>query len=44
MVAKKNRVLLETDGPFAKTDGKPALPSDVVLVIEFLSELWGGNN
>lgn len=27
----KNRVLLETDGPFAKTDGKPALPSDVVL-------------
>ncbi|MDL2196516.1 Qat anti-phage system TatD family nuclease QatD [Shewanella algae] len=37
----KNRVLLETDGPFAKTDGKPALPSDVVHVIEFLSELWG---
>lgn len=37
----QNRVLLETDGPFAKTDGKPAMPSDVVLVIRFLSELWG---
>lgn len=37
----KKRVLLETDGPFAKTDGKPALPSDVVLVIQFLSDLWG---
>jgi len=37
----KNRVLLETDGPFARIGGKPALPSDVVLVIEFLSELWG---
>lgn len=36
-----NRVLLETDGPFAKVDGKPALPSDVVLVVRFLSELWG---
>lgn len=36
----KNRVLLETDGPFAKIDGKPAFPSDVVLVIQFLSELW----
>lgn len=37
----QNRILLETDGPFAKEDGKPAFPSDVVLVIGFLSELWG---
>ena len=37
----RNKVLLETDGPFAKTDGKPALPSDVVLVIRYLSVLWG---
>ncbi|WP_081869737.1 TatD family hydrolase [Endozoicomonas numazuensis] len=37
----QNRVLLEADGPFAKTNGRPALPSDVVLVIRFLSELWG---
>lgn len=37
----KNRVLLETDGPFGKIDGKAAMPSDVVLVIRFLSQLWG---
>jgi TatD DNase family protein len=36
----QSRVLLETDGPFAKTDGRPAFPSDVVLVIRYLSELW----
>lgn len=36
----QGRVLLETDGPFAKTDGRPAFPSDVVLVIRYLSELW----
>lgn len=36
----QNRILLETDGPFAKTNGKPAMPSDVVLVTRFLSELW----
>lgn len=37
----KDRVLLETDGPFAKTEGRSAFPSDVVLVILFLSEIWG---
>lgn len=37
----QNRILLETDGPFARIKGKPTLPSDVVLVIRFLSELWG---
>lgn len=37
----QNRVLLETDGPFAKMDGKPAVPSDVIVVIRFLAELWG---
>jgi len=36
----ENRVLLETDGPFGKVEGRPALPSDVELVIQFLSELW----
>lgn len=36
----RNKVLLESDGPFAKTDGRPTLPSDVVLVIRYLSELW----
>lgn len=37
----KNKILLESDGPFGKTNGRSALPSDVVLVIQFLSELWG---
>jgi len=36
----QSRVLLETDGPFAKVDGRPAFPSDVILVIRYLSELW----
>jgi TatD DNase family protein len=36
----QDRVLLETDGPFAKIEGRLAFPSDVVLVIRFLSELW----
>ena len=35
-----DRVLLETDGPFAKTDQKPAFPSDVVLVTQYLAKLW----
>jgi TatD DNase family protein len=37
----QNRVLLETDGPFAKIDGKHAMPSDVIIVIRYLSEQWG---
>lgn len=36
----KDRVLLETDGPFAQTEGRPAFPSDVDLVVRFLSEIW----
>lgn len=35
-----NRILLETDGPFGKAEGRPAMPSDVVLVIQFLAGLW----
>jgi len=34
------RVLTETDGPFVKINGKPAIPSDVSLVEEYLSTLW----
>ena len=34
------RVLLETDGPFAKIDGKILFPSNVNLVIEYLVQLW----
>jgi len=36
----QNRVLLETDGPFAKVGGRPVLPTDVELVMQYLSELW----
>ncbi|MEJ2612679.1 MAG: TatD family hydrolase [Candidatus Thiodiazotropha sp.] len=37
----RNKILLESDGPFAKVKGKAVFPSDVPLVIEYLSELWG---
>lgn len=36
----RDRVLLETDGPFVETEGRPIFPSDVVLVVRFLSEIW----
>ena len=36
----KDKVLLETDGPFAKVAGKIQFPSDVVSVIEYLSVDW----
>jgi len=36
----KERVLLETDGPFAKVKGRPLYPSDVITVIDHLEEEW----
>jgi TatD DNase family protein len=36
----KNKILLETDGPFAKYKGKVLEPVDVNLVTCYLSELW----
>ena len=36
----QDRVLLETDGPFAKVDGKVLFPSNVNLVIEYLNQQW----
>ena len=36
----QDRVLLETDGPFAKVDGKELFPSNVNLVLEYLNLLW----
>ena len=36
----KDRVLLETDGPFAQLDGQPLYPSDTSKVINYLSVLW----
>lgn len=36
----KDRVLLETDGPFVEVNGKTATPLDVVIVTEYLCNIW----
>jgi TatD DNase family protein len=36
----RDRVLTETDGPFAMVDGRAALPWDVDLAVGTLSDLW----
>lgn len=36
----QERILLETDGPFAKVKGKLVYPSDVISVSTYLSKLW----
>lgn len=36
----RQKVLLETDGPFAKVSGQVLFPSDVDRVIQHLSEEW----
>jgi TatD DNase family protein len=36
----QERVLLETDGPFAKVEGKILFPSDVKVVVDHLGSLW----
>ena len=33
-------VLTESDGPFAKQDGRPTLPTDMHIVIDWLSTSW----
>ena len=38
-----DRVLLETDGPFAKVNGKVMFPSNVNIVIEYLNQHWNMN-
>ena len=37
----KDRILLETDGPFAKVHGEVIFPSRVVEVIDYLGIKWG---
>ena len=37
----RDRILTETDGPFAQVDGTAALPWDCQLAVARLSELWG---
>lgn len=36
-----DKILLETDGPFAKVAGRIQFPSDVMSVVEYLSQQWG---
>jgi TatD DNase family protein len=36
----RDRVLTESDGPFAQMDGKPALPWDVQRAEEMLADVW----
>jgi TatD DNase family protein len=35
------RVLTESDGPFAQVDGRPAMPWDVARAESALAEIWG---
>jgi TatD DNase family protein len=35
------RILLETDGPFARHGSRPAIPSDLHGTLEHLARLWG---
>jgi len=36
----QDKVLLETDGPFAKVEGKILFPSDVKVVLDHLGTVW----
>ena len=40
----RDRVLMESDGPFVQVTKRPALPQDVVIVQEYLCELWKTDN
>jgi TatD DNase family protein len=37
----RDRVLIESDGPFARVAGRPLEPSDVSIAAEYLGEVWG---
>lgn len=37
----RNRILTETDGPFAQVDGRAAMPWDASMAVEVLANLWG---
>lgn len=36
----RERILTESDGPFAQMDGRAAQPKDVVLALEAVSSIW----
>jgi len=40
MAMPRDRLLLETDGPFVQIDGRPARPHDLYLVVEFFARQW----
>lgn len=37
----RDRILTETDGPFATDGGRPLMPSDVWSAVDELGEIWG---
>jgi len=37
----RDRILTESDGPFAKISGKPIMPWDIELAVVKLSQIWG---
>ena len=37
----QDRVMTETDAPYVKMEGRPAVPQDVRRVLAFLGSLWG---
>lgn len=37
----RHRTLTESDGPFAKSDGRPAEPADMRLLVSDLVAIWG---
>lgn len=39
-ILPRNRVVPESDGPFAKTSGRPIMPWEAIDVAEFLAPLW----
>jgi TatD DNase family protein len=39
----RDRVLTETDGPFAIVDGRAAFPWDVAVALRALGDLWGSD-
>lgn len=36
----KDRILTETDGPYVRVGERPAIPSDVRLVVDYLAQAW----
>jgi TatD DNase family protein len=37
----RDRLLLETDGPFVRIDERPVRPHDLYLVVDFFARQWG---